>query len=214
MIRYPFNHLSRRLRDGRGKEIRDSVLSGVSLIKRQKRTASDYLGSLLTRNWKRLPRRVIATVDPMTLAEVLAIHRATFNSISDQVSDQAYRRYSSIFRHIFYIAKRENRVVGYCVNYIRPAFTQSGLVKTAVVYVIAVDGMYRRQGIGTQLLDTSIEEMRLNNIDEVRLYVNKNNRPALALYRLFGFVVVRELSNVCGPGERCYEMLLAISGRS
>lgn len=186
--------------------IKKSLSWSASLIRRQKRTASDYLGSMLTRNWKITHRAVIDTVDPGTLSEILGIYHSSFDTISDHL----LRRYSAIFGHIFYTAKLENRVVGYCVNYIKLSFSRCGLKKIAVIYSLAVDTRHRRRGIGTQLLDTSIQEMRSNNIDEIRLYVNTNNTPAISLYRPFGFVVVREVPDICGRGERCYEMRLAL----
>lgn len=178
----------------------------ASLLREQKRAARDHLGSILTRDWKKVPTDVITTVDPDTLSEALQIYHSSFDTVSTSI----LRRYSAIFRDIFYVARSENRVVGYCVNYLRLSLSRYGIRKTAVIYSFAVDSRYRRHGIGTELLRTSIQEMRLNRIDEIRLYVSTKNAAARSIYNRFGFVVVRERSNVCGPGERCYEMRLAL----
>ena len=181
----------------------------ASRLARRKRTAFDYLGSALARNWKRSPATIIDTVESGTLSDAMNIFHSSFDTISDPITDSRMRRYSAIFRHIFYTAKLEDRVVGYCANCVKLSPSRCGLRKIAVVYSFAVDRRHRRQGIGTQLLETTLREMRLHRIDEIRLYVNTNNTPALLLYLLFGFRVVREVLDVCGRGERCYEMKLA-----
>jgi len=52
--------------------------------------------------------------------------------------------------------------------------------------------------------------MESNGIDEILLYVNKKNYPAISLYTKFGFVVIDELPDICGEGEKCYKMKLTL----
>jgi len=100
--------------------------------------------------------------------------------------------------------------VGYCVYYIKPSLSHRGIKKTAVIYSIGVENKYRGQGIGKQLLRISIQEMESNGIDEILLYVNKKNYPAISLYTKFGFDVIDELPDICGEGEKCYKMKLTL----
>ncbi|HOV81916.1 MAG TPA: GNAT family N-acetyltransferase [Methanothrix sp.] len=184
--------------------LRTLTLKGVNLVKQQKRKASDYIGSLVTRNWEKTSGGCITTVDSVTLPQVLQIFYSSF----DGNSDGLFRRYSKIFNHIFYVAKMEDKIVGYCVYYIKPSLSVYGIKKNAVIYSIAVDGNHRGQGIGKQLLDISIQEMKSNGIDEIYLYANKKNSRAISLYTKFGFAVIDELLNICGEGEKCYKMKL------
>ena len=210
MVRGPRSCRSQNSLENHLEGIKKPLSRCTSRLVRQKRTASDYLGSALTRNWQRSPGATIDTVEPGTLSEVMRIFHSSFDIASDAISDSMMRRYSAIFRHIFYTAKLEGRVVGYCANYVKLSLSRYGLRKVAVIYSFAVDRGHRRQGVGTQLLETSLREMRSNRIDEIRLYVNTNNTPALSLYRLFGFRLVREVPGVCGRGERCYELKLVL----
>ena len=210
MVRGPSICRSQTFLETRFDGIKKPLSRCASRLARRKRTASDYLGSALTRNWKRSPGTIIDTVEPGTLSEVMRIFHSSFDTISDPITDSRMRRYSAIFGHIFYTAKLEERVVGYCANYVKLSPSRYGLRKIAVIYSLAVDHRHRRQGIGKQLLETSLREMRSNRIDEIRLFVNTDNTPALSLYLLFGFRVVREVLGVCGRGARCYEMRLAL----
>lgn len=186
--------------------IRGAVRKGVLLVKRQRRMTSDYLGSLVVRNWDKIPGGYVTTIDPAALSEVLRI----YHDFCDVASDGSFDRYSRIFRQVFYVAKFNAEVVGYSVYYIKPSITLDGLRKYAVLYSMAVDAKHRRQGIGKQLLTTSIREMQINGINEIVLYVSKKNIPALSLYAKFGFAVIGELPDICEEGESCYEMRVGL----
>ncbi len=178
----------------------------LHLINQQKRNISDYLGSIITRNWNRAPGDSIIIGDPHDLEEVLQIYHSLF----DGKSDRTFRHYSKIFKHIFYLAKSESEIVGYCVYYIKPFFSLTDIKKVAVLYSIGIKKEYQSQGIGKKLLLNSIQEMKLNNIAEIILFVNVKNIYALALYKSLGFKIFNEIDNVCGDGERCYDMRLSL----
>jgi ribosomal protein S18 acetylase RimI-like enzyme len=56
---------------------------------------------------------------------------------------------------------------------------------------VAVVGAYRRQGVGTRLLEALIERCRGDEFGGISLSVEKDN-PAVRLYRRLGFIVVGE----------------------
>nr|WP_243684968.1 N-acetyltransferase [Methanosarcina barkeri] len=55
-----------------------------------------------------------------------------------------------------------------------------------------MDRNFRRKGFGEKLLEESIQEMRLNKIASVLLYVNVNNTSAIKLYEKLGFRIIKE----------------------
>lgn len=58
---------------------------------------------------------------------------------------------------------------------------------TADIMNIVVKKSFRNKGIGKKLLDFLIKEAKKQNIKNIFLEVNKNNFPALKLYKNFGF---------------------------
>ncbi|AKB47388.1 GCN5-related N-acetyltransferase [Methanosarcina sp. Kolksee] len=52
--------------------------------------------------------------------------------------------------------------------------------------------------------------MRLNGISSILLYVNTENFPAIGLYEKMGFKIIKEIKDICGSKETCYEMELRI----
>jgi ribosomal protein S18 acetylase RimI-like enzyme len=53
---------------------------------------------------------------------------------------------------------------------------------------VAVDPVYRRRGIAKALTNAAIIQARKRGMDEIWLHVRTENKPALNLYRSFGFI--------------------------
>jgi [ribosomal protein S18]-alanine N-acetyltransferase len=141
------------------------------------------------------------------LPEVLRIQAEGFETRS---SDKLIKN-SKRLKKIFYVIKSQNQVVGYSIYYIKPALSFKGLKKKSLICSIAIDKNFRGRGFATRLLNESIREMRLNKIESVLLYVNVNNVPAIKLYEKLGFRMTKEMKNICGQNEKCYEMELNIT---
>ncbi|WP_243466426.1 GNAT family N-acetyltransferase [Methanosarcina mazei] len=88
---------------------------------------------------------------------------------------------------------------GYCIYYLRPDFSVTGLEKRSVIYSIAIDREFRNRGFGRKLLEESIKEMKMNSVSAICLYVNINNLPAIKLYEKIGFSIIKEIKDICGP---------------
>jgi ribosomal protein S18 acetylase RimI-like enzyme len=79
-------------------------------------------------------------------------------------------------RNLAFVVKAGERVVGFCLVW------TSSFIKD-----IAVDGSYRRRGIGSALLSLAIEAMRKRGAEEIALKVDMYNANAQRLYAEFGF---------------------------
>jgi ribosomal protein S18 acetylase RimI-like enzyme len=53
---------------------------------------------------------------------------------------------------------------------------------------LMVAASHRRQGIGSALLERTVEWARANGVAKLELHVFAHNTPAIALYESFGFV--------------------------
>lgn len=83
---------------------------------------------------------------------------------------------SEFDRNLAFVVKSGDRVIGFCLVW------TSSFIKD-----IAVDGSYRRRGIGSALLSVAIESMRKRGAEEIALKVDMYNANAQRLYREFGF---------------------------
>lgn len=87
-----------------------------------------------------------------------------------------------------------------------------GLISYSLIYdrielnYIYVDKSKRNFGIASKLMLHMIEDGSENNIKNITLEVNVNNKEAIALYKKFGFVVVTIRANYYN-GEDAYLMI-------
>lgn len=88
----------------------------------------------------------------------------------------------------------KNRLVSFALI----GFRENGLVKNIYDVATGVIPEYQGKGLGNRMIQEVICIAKANNIDDFYLEVLMNNKPAIALYRKFGFEVTRELL--------CYEM--------
>lgn len=170
------------------------------------KTLRDAAGAFLLKGWKQTKKGNVETIDDTMLPEILRIQVEGFeNERQGEII-----RYSKKFRDVFYVIKSQNRIVGYCVYHLKPAFSIRGFEKKSVIYSIAVDERFRSKGFGRKLLEESIGEMKLNRVLAVSLYVNVSNTPAIKLYEKTGVLIVKEVKSICGQGKRCYKIELKL----
>lgn len=79
------------------------------------------------------------------------------------------------------------------------AFAENKIAEVISVYVAEA---VRGQGVSKRLLSALLTELAASgSVETARLTVNKDQLPALALYRRFGFEIVREEECLMGDGK-------------
>jgi ribosomal protein S18 acetylase RimI-like enzyme len=87
--------------------------------------------------------------------------------------------------HPQFVAIADERVVGWCdvLPKPRPALRHSGVLGMGVI------GACRGRGIGTALINTTLQAAKAKGLTRIELTVRVDNQRAKALYEKFGFVV-------------------------
>ncbi|MDD6484186.1 MAG: ribosomal protein S18-alanine N-acetyltransferase [Clostridiales bacterium] len=80
---------------------------------------------------------------------------------------------------VYFVAKEDGRVIGYAGFW--------HIADEGDITNIAVDGEYRRRGVGAALLKELIKRARSEGMNLLTLEVRRSNTPAKALYAKFGF---------------------------
>jgi len=81
------------------------------------------------------------------------------------------------------LLKPKIRLLGYCIYYLKQAFSFKCFEKQSVLWELIIDMNYRGEGFAERLLKESIKEMKLNGISFITLYVLINNHHAIQLYK-------------------------------
>ena len=177
-----------------------------NILRGYRRRLQDYIGSYTLKKWNRIENKDIATVDNKQLSEVIRIFKDNFHNRSEK----NIVIYSKRFKDIFYVVKHNGKVVGYCSYYIKPMFSINEFKKVAVIFSMLIDKNCRGIGLGQKIIKESIEEIRLNNINSILLYVNTENKPAIGLYNKMGFKIVGKVKDMYGKQKNGYKMELLL----
>ncbi len=79
----------------------------------------------------------------------------------------------------FFVAIDKDKIAGYCGIYMS--------LDQADIANIAVSSLYRRKGIGNQLLTYALLVAKTKNIKDIFLEVRQSNKSAINLYKKQGF---------------------------
>ena len=91
------------------------------------------------------------------------------------------------FKEYKYTFDPYGKVLEYDNGQIIGIISYSIIYERAEINYIATDHKYRAQGIGSQLLEKALEDIKRNNCNIVSLEVEENNIPAINLYSKYGF---------------------------
>ena len=123
---------------------------------------------------------VAIRVEPMSFADIPAVHAIERESFVVPWPDDAYRNELATNRLASYVvARTDDRVIGFAGLWV--------MVDEAHVTTFAVDPRWRRRGVGERLLLGLIDIAVARRAREATLEVRLSNVPARRLYEKFGF---------------------------
>ena len=123
---------------------------------------------------------VALRIEPMTFADIPAVHAIERQSFAVPWPDDAYRSELATNRLASYVVARAGEaVVGFAGLWV--------MVDEAHVTTFAVDPRWRRRGIGERLLLGLFDIAMARRAREATLEVRLSNVPARRLYEKFGF---------------------------
>ena len=97
---------------------------------------------------------------------------------------------------LFYVATVGGKIVGEAIGLMR----RHGKRLPGRIYSLAVDPEYRGRRIALRLLGRIMRDFHALRVGRVYLEVDRDNEPAIQLYRRHGFRGMQELPDYYGPG--------------
>ena len=128
--------------------------------------------------WKRKAKRLI-NYRMAALSDVPRIVEIENASMSCPWNATAYEEAIKADHAFIMVAESEGNIAGFAVFYLTPPESE--------LPDIVVDSSYRGKGLGKELLQTSIEELKRREVDTIFLEVRVSNTPARNLYTGLGF---------------------------
>ena len=144
---------------------------------------------------KPIPEIKMERMHQEDLQQVMAIEKEAF---PDPWHESFFKRLLKKRKNglYLYVAKIQNKVIGYIVFYI--------LSGEGHIHNIAVDTEYRRRGIGKYLLEFALDTVEKNNVNAVYLEVSVNNTAAIELYKKYHFHVLGMRKRYYNNGDDAY----------
>jgi ribosomal-protein-alanine N-acetyltransferase len=139
-------------------------------------------------------------IRPFSLADlprVLEIEPASFRMV-DAWSKPIFRKWYRQCPDLFIVAEISGTIVGYMCTYIEQ--------KTGEIESIAVDPAFRRQGVGSALMDYTLKEMHASGITTVELQVRTTNPGGIRFWQNVGFSPAGILPNFYDDGAEALQM--------
>jgi len=124
---------------------------------------------------------------PKDLNRILEIERASFGR--DAYDCKLFAHYLRRCSDLFLVAVVDGRVCGYLIVCIR------GIPgDRAELISLAVDPGQRKGGLASLLLGSALRRIRRFPVERLHLMVRPGNRPAMELYRKYGFRRIRRVA--------------------
>ena len=130
------------------------------------------------------------------LKRVLGVERATF--AEGPYTKAMFRELYRDCGDLFFVAVRLRPIVGYMVTCVDRA--------QAEIVSIGVDPKCQKMGIGTRLMERTLEALEKRGIERIELMVRTRNKDGVRFYRKFGFRSAGRVARYYEDGGDAFHM--------
>lgn len=109
---------------------------------------------------------------------------------NDKISKERMRKFLADSHNYLIVATINNSVVGFVLGYCLDSWHKDS--KEILLYDIETLSEYRRNGIGTMLIDKLKSIIKKEGYKELWLPTNKSNKPAVEFYKRMGGIQKNE----------------------
>jgi len=146
-------------------------------------------------------------------ADIPSVIRVNALTLPEHYTDDFYYQVLRSFPDTFFLAEQNGATVGYIMCRTEHGLSllkRFGLAKKCHIISIAVIEQHRGKGVGTRMIERTLERARSDSSKECYLEVRITNIQAIELYKRLGFRVVSTLSGYYKDGESAYTMAMPL----
>ena len=147
-------------------------------------------------------------------SDLIAVMEINLKTLPEHYSDYFYECLLAELPEAFIVAEIGGRRVGYIMcktEFGFSNFKKLGFVKKGHLVSVAVLEEHRKKGIGSVLVEESVNGVKLRKCDEFYLEVRCSNNDAVRLYEKLGFVIRQQLNAYYKDGEDAYLMAIELT---
>jgi ribosomal-protein-alanine N-acetyltransferase len=131
---------------------------------------------------------------------MFSVIKLASETLTERYNPSIFNYFYETFPEGFIIAERAKKIVGFLVGVkIEP--------DKAKILMLAVSKIFRKQGIGTELLNQFMKVISIKNINKIELEVRTNNKGAINFYLKHNFKIKEKQREFYQSGENAYSMI-------
>jgi ribosomal-protein-alanine N-acetyltransferase len=142
-------------------------------------------------------------------SDIASVINVNATTLPEHYSDYFYYEILNEFPNTFVVAEIGGEVVSYImcrIEYGLSVMKRFGLARKGHIISIATLEAHRGKGVGTNLIQRAMDEMRKGGCKEVFLEVRVTNDDAVGLYKKLSFQVSGTMQGYYKDGESAYLM--------
>jgi peptide alpha-N-acetyltransferase len=137
------------------------------------------------------------------------IIRLIENDLSEPYCLYTYRYFLHQWPELCYVAYDQDVMMGVIICKCEPTKRDPKKLR-GYIGMLSVDPRYRKQGIGSKLVDLALEQLRQQGAAEVMLETEVTNKGALSLYERMGFIRDKRLLRYYLNGVDAFRLKLEL----
>ena len=134
---------------------------------------------------------------------MFSVIKLSSESLTERYNPNLFNYFYETFPQGFWICELNHKIIGFLVG----VKLNNEIAK---ILMISVSNVYRKRGIGKQLLLNFLREIIIQNIKKVELEVNTMNYRAIKFYKKNGFEIIDMIENFYENEDNAYVMRLIL----
>ena len=135
--------------------------------------------------------------------EMFSVIKLASETLTERYNPSLFNYFYETFPEGFIVAEKNHKIIGFLI----------GLRvnnEYAKILMLAVSKTYRKQNIGSEILNHFLMKMNKINIRKIDLEVRTKNKTAIKFYQKHGFKISEIQRKFYQSGENAYTMLKEI----
>ena len=139
------------------------------------------------------------TIRQFKPTDMFSVIKLASETLTERYNPSVFNYFYETFPEGFIIAEKAHKIIGFLIGV--KIDTQN-----AKILMLAVSKLYRKQRIGTGLLNQFLKVTSIKNINSISLEVRTNNKNAIKFYQKNGFIIKEKQIEFYQSGEDAYTM--------
>ena len=135
--------------------------------------------------------------------DMFPVIKLASETLTEQYNPSLFNYFHETFPQGFIVAEKAHKIIGFIIGV-------KVNMKTAKILMLAILKPYRKQKIGTALLNQFLKEISIEGIKQIELEVRTDNNKAIKFYQKHEFKIIKKITKFYQNDEDAYTMKYSI----